>query len=129
MRKTLLCSHNPLFIKSLYGLFIEGGFSLEIVDHIGLVIKRVMEGDIELLVMDASTFGLSVDEAVEIIRNMVPELPYIIVGPLNSSMLTKELQHGTLLSMEELDLERLRILLRVLKEPEISIYKGGKNEA
>lgn len=119
MGKTLLCSHDPLLIKSFYGLFREEGFIVDLVDHPSFAIKRVMEGDIELFIMDAATFGLSVKETIEIIRNVAPDLPCIVVG--ND-------QNGASPAIERYDLERLRSLLRAIKGPEISIYKGVKNE-
>lgn len=126
MRKTLICSHDPILIKNLYGLLIDGGYMVEVVDHVAFAIKRVMEGDIELLVADATTFGLSVMEAIEIIKNVVPELPYIIVGSMNSKGNTHEIpQNGLMHSILANDLERLRTFLKVMREPEISIFKGG----
>lgn len=129
MRKTLICSHDPILIKNIYGLFIDGGFTVEIVDHVSLAIKRVMGGDIGLLVMDAATFGLSVKEAIEIIKNVVPEMPYIVVGPRD---LERDFhgspQNGSMLSNWAHDLEGIRTILRAIKEPETSI-KGVKNDA
>lgn len=121
MRKILLCSHDPILIKNIYGLFINGGFIVDVVDQSSFAIKRVMEGDIDLLVMDAATFGLSVTETIEIIKNMAPDLPYIIVGSSD--------RNGFSSSIEEVDIERLEIFLRAMKEPDILLYKGVKNEA
>ncbi|MFN3395952.1 MAG: hypothetical protein ACK4Z9_04070 [Thermodesulfovibrionales bacterium] len=121
MRKILLCSHDPMLIKNLYGLFIDGGFVVDVVDQSSFAIKKVMEGDIDLLVMDAATFGLSVTETIEIIKNVVPDLPYIIVGSAN--------RNGLSSSIEGVDLERLEIFLRAMKEPDILLYKGVKDEA
>lgn len=130
MKKTLICSHNPILVKSLYGLLIEEGLTIEVVDHITFAIKRIIEGDIGLLLMDSSIFGLSMNEAIEIIRDVDPDLPYIMVSPFNLDDSNHEILHyDPILSIEAHDLERLRSILRVIKEPVISICKGVKNEA
>lgn len=115
MRKTLLCSHDPMLIKNLYGLFIDSGFSVEVVDHPSFAIKRIMEGGIELLVIDAATIGLSAKETVEIIGNLVPDLPYILVGKDSNRP-----------SMDGFDIERLKGFLMAIREAEISFQKGVK---
>lgn len=119
MRKILLCSHNPILIKNLYGLFIDNGFAVEVVEQSSFAIKRLMVADIDLFVMDASTFGLTVTETIEIIMNLVPDMPYIVVGSEDQRV---PLSDG-------IDFEGIRDLLRAIKEPDISFYKGVKNEA
>lgn len=110
-----------MLIKNLYGLFIDSGFAVEVVDQPSFAIRKVMEGDISLLVMDRATFGLSVAETIEIIKNVAPDMPYIIIGSGD---------HGVpSFSIEGLDLERLEVFLRDIREPEITLYKGVKNEA
>lgn len=110
-----------MLIKNLYGLFIDSGFIVEVVDQSSFAIKKVMEGNVDLLVMDASTFGLSVTETIEIIKNLAPDLPYIIIGSTSQSEPS--------LPIEGLDLERLEFFLKAMKEPDILLYKGVKNEA
>ncbi len=108
-----------MLIKNLYGLFIDTGFSVEVVDRAFLAIKRILDGDISLIVLDASTFGLSVRETLDIIINVAPDMPYVII---NSS------EHSDSTSLDELDIERIDFFMRAIKEPEILDYKGVKNE-
>lgn len=93
-----------MLIKNLYGLFIDSGFIVEVVDQSSFAIKKVMEGNIDLLVMDAYTFGLSLTETIEIIKNLVPDLPYIIIG--------SEGQNVPSLSIEGFELEKLELFIK-----------------
>jgi len=109
-----------MLIKNLYGLFIDDGFSVVVVDHSSFAVKMIMEGEkIDFLVIDATTFGLSTGETIEIIRTIMPDLPFIIIGP--------SVYNGP--SIEEFDLERFKSMLKgITQSDNQSIYKGVKHE-
>lgn len=84
MNEILLCSHNPILIKSLYGLLRDDGYEVDIAEHPALAIQRVLSKDFEALVIDSEPFGLSAEEAIQIVRSVLPDLPVISVGPSKS---------------------------------------------
>jgi len=80
MKKILLCSANPILIKSLYAVLRDEGHEVDIVEHPALAVQRVMAGSYGMLIVDSEPFGLSAEDAVQIIRTQMPDLPILYVG-------------------------------------------------
>jgi CheY-like chemotaxis protein len=82
----LLCTHNPLMIKDFYGILRDEGFSVAIAEHPASAVRMVLESRKVLrekyvsVIIDSESFGLSAEEAVQIIRNTLPSVPIIVVG-------------------------------------------------
>jgi CheY-like chemotaxis protein len=90
MKKMILCSSNPLLIKSLYGMLRDAGYAVEPVEHPALAVQRVLSGGYDFAVVDAEPFGLSAEDAARIIRTIAPEMPIFSLGGeefLNPSMI------------------------------------------
>ena len=69
-----------MLIKSVYGLLRDEGFSVEVVDHSALAVRKVFDGAYTAVIIDAESFGLSAEDAVRIIKNVSPEILVICVG-------------------------------------------------
>lgn len=80
MSEILLCSHNPILIKSLYGVLRDEGYAVEVADHPALAVQMFMNRQYSSIIFDSEPFGLSAEEAVQIIRSMAPEIPVIVAG-------------------------------------------------
>ena len=80
MKKILLCSANPLLIKSLYGILRDDGHDVDMVEHPALAVQKVMSGGYGMMIVDSEPFGLSAEDAVQIIRSTMPDLPVLYVG-------------------------------------------------
>ncbi|HYA87336.1 MAG TPA: hypothetical protein VEI57_09780 [Nitrospirota bacterium] len=80
MTKILLCSSNSILVKSLYGLLRDEGHDVETVEHPALAVKKVMFGSYDLIIIDSEPFGLSTEDAVQIIKTVEPGLPIVYVG-------------------------------------------------
>ena len=81
MKNILLCSSDPILIKNLYGILRDDGYAVETVEHPALAVQRVMSGTlVDALVVDSEPFGLSAEDAVQIIRSVKPHLPILCVG-------------------------------------------------
>jgi len=80
MKKILLCSSNPILIKNLYGMLRDEGHNVETVEHPALAVQKVMFGLCDLIIIDSEPFGLSTEDAVQIIKTVAPDLPIIYVG-------------------------------------------------
>jgi len=80
MKKIILCSANPLLVKSLYGMLRDEGYAIEDVEHPALAVQKVLGGSYDLLIVDAEPFGLSAEDAARIIRTIAPGMPILRVG-------------------------------------------------
>jgi CheY-like chemotaxis protein len=80
MKKILLCSANPILIKSLYGVLRDEGHEVDIVEHPALAVQRIIGNSYGMLIVDSEPFGLSAGDAVEIIKSQMPDLPVLYVG-------------------------------------------------
>ena len=80
MKNILLCSSNPLLTKSLYSLLRDEGYAVEIVEHPALAVQEIISGTFSMMVLDSEPFGLSSEDAVQIIRTVKPDLPIISLG-------------------------------------------------
>jgi DNA-binding NtrC family response regulator len=80
MKNILLCSSNPILVKSLYGVLREEGYAVDIVEHPALAVQQVMNGAYDMMIVDSEPFGLSAEDAVQIIRSVLPGMPVLFVG-------------------------------------------------
>ncbi len=67
-------------VKSIYGILIDEGCNVDIADHPALAVQMVLNKHYTVIIIDSEPFGLSGNEAIEIIRNVYPEIPVISVG-------------------------------------------------
>ena len=80
MKKILLCTANPILIKSLYGVLRDDGHDVDVVEHPAFAVQKALGGGYTMLIVDAEPFGLSAGDAVQIIRQAQPDLPVVAVG-------------------------------------------------
>jgi CheY-like chemotaxis protein len=76
----LLCTHNPISVKNIYGILRDEGFVVETADHPALAVRMVLEQSYSAVIIDAQPFGLSVGDATKIIKTVSPETTVILVG-------------------------------------------------
>ncbi len=80
MKKILLCSSNPILIKSLYGTLRDEGHQVETIEHPAFAVQSVMKQKYDFLIMDSEPFGLSSEDAAEIIKMITPEIQIFFLG-------------------------------------------------
>ncbi len=80
MIETLLCSNNPILVKNLYAILRDEGCDVDIADHPSIAVQKALLKQYASLVIDSEPFGLSVREAIKIIRTILPEIVVIFVG-------------------------------------------------
>ena len=80
MNEILLCSHNPILIKSIYGVLRDEGYDVEIADHPADAVQMVFKNKYSAVMIDPEPFGLSVGDAVGIIKTVQPDMIVIFVG-------------------------------------------------
>jgi DNA-binding response OmpR family regulator len=80
MKNIILCSSNPLLIKNVYGILRDEGYTIDIVEHPALAVKMVLWGSYDLVIVDSEPFGMSAQEASQVIRSVAPGLPVMFLG-------------------------------------------------
>ncbi len=104
MDEILLCSHDPILVKSLYGVLRDEGHNVEVADHLALAVQMILKSHYYAVIIDGKPFGLSVEDAVQIMKTVSPEMPIILMGG-------HEVEADTLSIGLPVDLEELRELI------------------
>ena len=99
MAQLLLCTHNPLLVKNFYGILRDEGFTVQIADHPALAVRMVLQGDYSAVIIDSDAFGLSAEEAVQVIRSISPDMPILVAG--NETYTSGALSLKTPVDLEE----------------------------
>jgi CheY-like chemotaxis protein len=76
----LFCTSNPILAKSLYGILRDEGYSVETADHPAMAVRMALLNRYAAVIMDPEPFGLSVEDAVGIIKTIQPGILVIFVG-------------------------------------------------
>jgi DNA-binding NtrC family response regulator len=80
MKNIILCSSNPILIKSLYSVLRDDGYTVEIIDHPAHAVQMVMRRHYQFVIVDTEPFGLSAEDAAKIIKAVAPLMPVLFVG-------------------------------------------------
>ncbi|HUI46779.1 MAG TPA: response regulator [Nitrospirota bacterium] len=80
MKKTILCSSNPILIKNLYGILRDEGYQVDSIEHPATAVHMVMLKKYDFVIIDSEPFGLSGEDAAEIIKTISPDVPVLFVG-------------------------------------------------
>ncbi len=80
MLKTLLCSNNPILVRSLYAILRDEGCDVDTAEHPSLAVQMAFKKNYSALVIDSEPFGLSVEDAIKIIKTILPSIVIILVG-------------------------------------------------
>jgi DNA-binding NtrC family response regulator len=80
MKEIILCSSNPILIKNLYCILRDEGYNVETVEHPALAVQMIMLRQYDFIIVDSEPFGLSAEDAVQIIKTIVPGMSVLFVG-------------------------------------------------
>ena len=80
MKNILLCTSNPLLIKNVYGVLRDEGYAVDTVEHPALAVKKVLWGSYDVVIVDSEPFGMSAQEAAQVIRSVSPQIPIVFTG-------------------------------------------------
>jgi CheY-like chemotaxis protein len=80
MKNILLCSSNPILIKNVYGVLRDEGYAVDTVEHPALAVKKVLWGSYDVVIVDSEPFGMSAQEAAQVIRSVSPKMPIVFMG-------------------------------------------------
>lgn len=76
----LLCTNNPILTKSLYGILRDDGYSVEVAAYPSEAVQMVLKKEYDAMIIDSEPFGLSVDDAIKIIKTILPDIFVILLG-------------------------------------------------
>ena len=79
MKNIILCSSNPILVKSLYATLRDEGFVVATSEHPAFAVQMIMQGSYDFLIIDSEPFGLSAEDAVTIAKKLRPELQVLFV--------------------------------------------------
>ena len=79
MKNIILCSSNPLIIKNVYCVLRDGGCTVETVEHPAFAVKKVLRGSYDCVLVDSEPFGMSADEAAQVIRSVSPGISILFM--------------------------------------------------
>jgi DNA-binding NtrC family response regulator len=80
MKKIILCSSNPILIKSLYATLRDEGYGVDTIEHPSFAVQMVMQKKYDFVIIDSEPFGLSAEDAAEIIKTVAPQIRVLFVG-------------------------------------------------
>ncbi len=80
MKNIILCSSNPILIKSIYGVLRDEGYFVETIEHPSFAVQMVMRRPYDVVLIDSEPFGLSAEDAAEILRAIAPAMPVLFIG-------------------------------------------------
>jgi DNA-binding NtrC family response regulator len=109
MEEVLLCTHDPILVKSLYGILRDKGHEVEIADHLALAVQMILKNPYYAVIIDGRSFGLPVEDAVEIMKAVSPDMLIIVTGK-------PEFKTGTLSISAPVDLEEFRDILYTMPQ-------------
>lgn len=101
MKRIILCSSNPILVKSLYGILRDEGHYVETIEHPAFAVQMVLNKAYDFLIIGPEPFGLSAEDAAEIIKSIAPKIQILFVG--------NDRQDGNALSVDTpVDLEEFK---------------------
>lgn len=80
VKKIILCSSNPILVKSLYGMLRDEGHTVETIEHPAFAVQMIMHKAWDVVIIDSEPFGLSGEDAAEIIRSFAPATGVVFIG-------------------------------------------------
>ena len=80
MKNIILCSSNPILIKSLYSMLRDDGYHVETIEHPAQAVQMVLRRHYHCVIVDSEPFGLSAEDAAKIIKTVAPSMPVLFIG-------------------------------------------------
>ncbi len=100
MKDIILCSSNQILVRSLYGVLRDEGHCVEIIEHPAFAVQKIIQKHYDFILIDAEPFGLSAEDAVQIMTTLQPDIRILYLGTGDRSS-----------DGDELDLEELKRMI------------------
>lgn len=76
----LLCSQDPFFIKAIYAPLRDYGYQVDIIEHLSEAVRCTINKKYLSVILDSRDFGINAFDALNIIKNIQPDIRAILVG-------------------------------------------------
>jgi len=86
MSDILLCCHDPILMKNIYGILRDEGHTVDIAEHPTMAVRIILNKRYSAVILDSEPFGLSAEEAVRIIGSISPEIPVLLLGKAEAAV-------------------------------------------
>ncbi|TAN41403.1 MAG: hypothetical protein EPN22_15490 [Nitrospirae bacterium] len=80
IKRILLCSQHPIFIKGVYGALRDAGYQIETSEHPAGAVRSVFDSSYSVVILDSRDIGLNASDAAMIIRTVRPDIPVVLIG-------------------------------------------------
>lgn len=80
IKNILLCSHNPIFIKGIYGHLRDAGYCVDTCEHPADAVKAVIGASYTAVILDSGDIGLNAEDAAAIIKTVRPDIHITVIG-------------------------------------------------
>ncbi len=80
MVNILLCSSNQILVKSIYCILRDAGHDVDTVEHPSVAVQKVLAKKYDAVIIDSDPFGLSAEDAFNIIKSVAPDLPVLFIN-------------------------------------------------
>jgi DNA-binding NtrC family response regulator len=111
MKNIILCSSNPILIKSLYSMLRDDGYQVDTIEHPAQAVQMVMRRHYHCVIVDSEPFGLSAEDAAKIIKAVAPLMPILFIG--DDSIDTHKHAGHTAIDLEEFKRTIQRTILSI----------------
>ncbi len=80
MKEILMCTIDPMLLKTVSGIVRQEGFRIEAVDHAAFAVQKVFERTFAAVIIDSQGLGLPADDAARMIAQESRDIPIILIG-------------------------------------------------
>ena len=80
MNDILLCTHDPILVKGLYGILRDEGYHVDLSEYPAHAVQQIMKNTYQTVIIDSRSFGMSAEDAVKVIKAIAPDVTVIMVG-------------------------------------------------
>lgn len=80
MKNIILCSSNPILVKSLYAILRDEGHNVETIEHPAFAVQAIIRKRYDFIIFDSEPFGLSAEDAAGIINWVAPDMRVMFIG-------------------------------------------------
>ncbi len=109
MNAILVCTDDPILMKSLSGVLREDGFTVDPVEHTALAVQMAFRKRYAVVIIDSECIGLSAMAAARMINSVAADTEVLLVGEPAGS-------ENTVTVGKPLDLEEVRRVIRNIQE-------------
>jgi DNA-binding NtrC family response regulator len=109
-KKILIAYKDDIWARPLYALFHDMGYRVEMVTVVNQMVRRVLNGDIHVLLLDDEVEGINACDLVSLLKSVNRRVQAIVVSSQESLGVARQLRSAGIFyqAMKPVDLEELK---------------------